>query len=52
MENKLNWQNTKLEPVESFKNGKYEALLKYVKENESALISSFANENLQTLTIH
>lgn len=51
MENKLKWQNTKLEPVESFKNGEYEALLEYVKENELALLSTFINEGSSALDL-
>lgn len=45
MQNKLKWQNTKLEPKESFEKGEYEELLKYVKENEAMLRSLFVNEN-------
>ena len=46
MENKLKWQNTKLEPVESFEKGEYEELLKYVEENELMLRSLFVNRNI------
>lgn len=46
MENKLKWQNTKLEPVESFEKGEYEELLKYVEENELTLCSLFVNGNI------
>lgn len=46
MENKLKWQNTQLEPVESFEKGEYEELLKYVEENESMLRTLFVNGNI------
>ena len=46
MENKLKWQNTALEPVESFEKGEYEELLKYVEENELTLRSLFVNGNI------
>ena len=46
MENKLKWQNTQLEPVESFEKGEYEELLKYVEENELTLRSLFVNGNI------
>lgn len=46
MGNKLKWQNTKLEPVESFVKGEYEELLKYVEENELMLRSLFVNGNI------
>jgi len=46
MEKKLKWQNTKLEPVESFEKGEYEELLKYVEENELMLRSLFVNGNI------
>lgn len=49
MENKLKWQNTKLEPKESFENGEYEALLKYVEQNERALLSSLCNDDDSTI---
>lgn len=48
---KLKWQNTKLEPVESFKNGEYEALLEYAKKNEQALLSTFINEGSSALNL-
>lgn len=46
MENKLKWQNTALEPVESFEKGEYEELLKYVEENELMLRSLFVNGDI------
>lgn len=51
MENKLNWQNTELKPEESFEKGEYEELLKYVKENEQALISAFTSTDSSAFDI-
>lgn len=43
---KIKWQDTELDLVETFKEGKYEELLKYVKENEQVLVSSIINDGL------
>lgn len=42
----MKWKNAELEVVETFKKGEFDKLLEYVKENEQAVLSGIATEDL------